>query len=93
VRAKISNTLTGRVKSDLERANHSKAQNTRKVRVYCYDFHSKLFVTEFLGQRVMAKELGLSDSIYIRIKLDNGKPFVVSYKGSQVTWLLLTKKL
>jgi hypothetical protein len=104
VRAKISNTLTGRVQSDLERANHSKAQNARKVKVYCYDFDSKLYVTEFLGHRKrppggalrppgMAKELGLSDSIYIRMKLNNGKPFKVTYKGSQVTWLLLTKKL
>jgi group I intron endonuclease len=90
VRNKISDTLTGRKLSALHRENISNGQ--KKKAIYCYDYDTGYFVTEFVGIRPMCRLLRLSNITLVQRKLDNNKPFVVYYKGIKCTWRLTSRK-
>lgn len=86
VRYKISKKLVGRSLSLDHRNNISKSHN--KKAVYCYDYVTGEFVVEFSGIRPMCRALNLCSTVQIVRKLDNGKPFSITYLGRKVTWSL-----
>ena len=90
VKDKISKTLTGRVQSDQERLNKSLA--ARKIKVYCYDYDTKTFITSFPGIRIMEREVKKS-ATWIRFCLNTDNPFNCIYQGISVKWIISSRYL
>lgn len=91
VRDKISASLKGRKLSSQTKLNIAKG--SKKKVVYCYDFDTKLYVTEFESLREMSRQLNLSSTVIISRKIVSGKPFEKIYKGTKVNWFVTYNKI
>lgn len=91
VKLKISSTLKGRIKSQDKILNH--ISGARKKPVYCYDYHTQNYITEFEGLRIAARFLNLKDSTYIRYRLDKDKPIDVTFNNRNYKMLFKSKKI
>lgn len=67
MRAKISASLKGRKASEQTKLNMAKGSV-----VYCYDFDTKLYVTEFESLREMSRQFNLSSTIIISRRIASG---------------------
>jgi hypothetical protein len=91
-RAKTSQTLKGRVRTQEVIENHRKGAQALKKIIYCYDFHTKEFVVDFESIRGMSRVLDVHQ-LSIQRKVDNNKPFNCFYLGNPQTWILSSKQL
>lgn len=96
--AKRSAARMGVPLTEDHKRNISLAKST--ITVYCYDFNTGTYITQFVGLRNMARQLGLAGHTQIRLsycvrqqssKLDNGKPFPCTYNGIKTIWLITTR--
>lgn len=85
---RISDSLKGRIKSFLEKENHSLG-NTKKINFDCYDFNDPYrYVCSFIGINKMAKQTNVSNTTVRRCLADEKKPFKAFYNNKPVLWLL-----
>lgn len=91
MRAKISASLKGRKASEQTKLNMAKG--SKKKVVYCYDFDTKLNLTEFESLREMSRQFNLSSTIIISRRIAEGKPLERIYKGTKVNWFVTDGKI
>nr|YP_010721243.1 GIY-YIG homing endonuclease [Cyathus striatus]WDS46394.1 GIY-YIG homing endonuclease [Cyathus striatus]WDS46429.1 GIY-YIG homing endonuclease [Cyathus striatus] len=89
VKIKISNSLKGRIQTEIEKANH--VLGARKKKVYCFDWETKAFIMEFEGIRIMERVVKINN-INIRQKIDTNKPFICCINNINYKLLLKSKK-
>lgn len=89
-RNKISEKLLGRKLSRNEIDNH--ILGARKKPVYCYDLEKKNLIMTFAGQRIMARELGVS-LFTIQSYLNQDRPFHCQYQEQKYSWYLTSAPL
>lgn len=89
IKIKISNSLKGRKKSEIEKTNH--VLGARKKKVYCFDWETKAFLMEFEGIRIMERVVKIN-KYYIRQKIDSNKPFICCINNINYKLLLKSKK-
>lgn len=90
VKAKISQSLLGRVRSAETIQNH--ILGARKKPVYCYDSDTGKFLMEFEGVRLAGRALSVKDYKYINYRIDKNKPLVVTIEDSTYSLIFKSKK-
>lgn len=73
-------------------------QSSKRKPVYCYDYHTNVYVTQFDSIRLMSRELGVSpgkgaSAALIRRRLASNQPFNCVLNGVSCTLLLSTTPL
>ena len=71
--------------------NHVKG--AKKKAVYCYDLSNMKFVRKFEGQRIMVRELKISNINLIIRKLGKDAVFCARYNGEVIKWYIKSKSI